>query len=203
MSLITVACVEWGNYQGRGAEYVGKLAGMVARHLSIPHRFYCHRPSLTGWWGKVELFQPGLFEGRVLYLDLDTVVTGALDPLAASPGLLHLDRWGWKEKVYGSGVMVWDAGEHADIWQRFTPEVAQHYEGDQNWIQRCGEWPALPDGLCVSYRYHCKPSPPARGGVAQGAGVVGPPPGASVVCFHGQPKPHECSEDWVKEAWRA
>ena len=200
--MLNVVCVEWGNYLSRGSEYVLKLRSMVERNLSAPHRFVCMTEApdrhpgvecvalamgLTGWWNKIEAFKPGLFDGEVLYLDLDSVVTGPLEPLAAAKGILHLDRWGWDRKVYGSGVMRWRAGEHSDIWSSFTPDVPRKFEGDQNWITSLGGWPALPDGLCVSYRYHCK---------------KGPPPGASVIAMHGLPKPHEISAEWVKQAWR-
>lgn len=198
--MITVACVEVQEYCGRGREYVQKLRSMVARHLSAPHRFVCisDRPhegvevikafgNLRGWWVKTQLFFPGLLSGRCVYLDLDSVVTGPLEPLAESKGILHLDRWGWDKKVYGSGVMAWDAGEHADIWSKFTPDVPKKFPGDQDFITSLGGWPALPDGLCVSYRYHCKKGPPA---------------GASVCAMHGRPKPHEIADQWVRDAWK-
>jgi hypothetical protein len=187
--VLTVVCVETGNYLCRGAEYVEKLAVMVGRHLTAPYRFECLRPDtgLEGWWNKVELFRPRRFCGRVLYLDLDTVIVGPIDELVEHKGCLHLDRWGWTEKVYGSGVMVWDAGEHAEVFERFTPEVPKRYRGDQDWMTSLGGWDALPDGICVSYRYHS---------------IGGPPKGASVVCFHGIPKPHEFTSGWVAEAWR-
>lgn len=206
--MLTVACVEVGNYEGRGAEYVEKLRRMVARHLTAQHRFVVLTddgerhggppgvvwlpPEFKGWWGKVCLFDQNLFEGRVLYLDLDTVIVGSLDELVHHKGILHLDHWGWERKVYGSGVMVWDAGEHAEIWTQFTPEVPRRFggegQGDQDWVTSLGGWDALPRGVCVSYRYHCRKN--------------GPPAGASVVCFHGRPKPHEFTEGWVKEGWQ-
>ena len=194
--MLTVACVEWGNYQGRGRDYVARLQAMAARHLTVPHEFRCIRPDavtgdLDGWWNKVLLFRPGLFKGRVLYLDLDTIVVGTLDELVRHKGLLHLDEWGWKEKVYGSGVMVWDAGEHEEIYSRFTPAVAARLRGDQDWMTELGGWGALPPGICCSYKYHC-----AKRGR--------PAAGASVVCFHGPIKPHTLPEGhWVREYWRA
>ena len=188
--MLTVACVEWGNYQGRGAEYVEKLRSMVARHLNAPHRFECVRPNvrgLVGWWNKVELFRPGRFTGRVLYLDLDTVIVGPLERVVECPGLIHLKRWGWAKNVYGSGCMVWDAGAHQQIYDRYTDAVPRKFEGDQNWIQSVSQWPALPFPLVCSAKYHCK---------------AGPPAGASVVCFHGPKKPHKSNEQWVVDNWR-
>lgn len=198
--LITVVCVEVQEYCGRGREYVQKLRSMVARHLSMPHRFVCisdrtHEGvevikafgNLRGWWAKTQLFFPGLVSGRCVFFDLDTVIVDSLDELVQHKGILHLDRWGWERKVYGSGVMVWDGGEHSDIWSSFTDAVPRKFEGDQDWITSLGGWPALPDGICVSYRYHSK---------------QGPPPGASVVAFHGRPKCHEVTTGWVPQAWR-
>ena len=188
--MITVACVEWGNYEGRGEEYVAKLRSMVARNLKQPYRFECLRLDigLTGWWNKVALFRPGQFEGRVLYLDLDCVITGSLDELVERKGIIHLRDWGWTKNDYGSGVMVWDAGEHAEIWSRFTPDVPKQYRGDQDWLTHLGGWAALPaPPVLCSYRYHCK---------------SGPPKGCAVVSFHGAPKPHSITTGWVPEYWR-
>lgn len=187
--MLTVACVEWGNYQGRGEDYVERLRAGVARHLNAAHRFECIRPEggLRGWWNKIELFRPGRFSGRVLYFDLDTLIVGPIDPLAEYEGILHLADWGWKQNDYGSGVMVWNAGEHAAIWTQYNDEVPRDFRGDQDWIKTVSVWAALPKGLCVSYRYHCK------------AGI---PASASVVCFHGKDKPHNAAADWVAEHWR-
>lgn len=83
-----VACVKWGTRYGD--EWVLRLRAMVARNLTIQHRFVCltDKPidgvecvplvsNLTGWWAKLELFRN--FTGPVLYLDLDVVVTRSID----------------------------------------------------------------------------------------------------------------------------
>jgi hypothetical protein len=186
--MITVACVNVGNYLGHGEEYVDKLCKMVACNLSFSHQFVCIRESdKPGWFAKCDLFRPGRFSGRVLYLDLDTLVVGSLDRLVLNKGILHLRYWGWKRNDYGSGVMVWDAGEHEEIFALYDETVPQRFKGDQDWIQHVSEWPALPTGLNVSYRYHCKRGPDA---------------GAATVSFHGSPKPHEFPPDhWVTKAW--
>lgn len=205
---LTVACVEWGDYCGQGARYVRNLRAAVARHLAAPHRFVCLTdrpaahpdvqtsalaPGLAGWWNKLELFRPGRFEGRVLYLDLDSFVIGPLDALAARKGIIHLGMWGWKQNDYGSGCMVWDAGEHAEAWLRLNEPPApapQRFRGDQDWLTALGGWEALPFPLVCSFKYHCKDGPPA---------------GAAVVCCHGPRKPHldlgERDEAWARPAW--
>lgn len=186
-TVITVACVQVENYLGRGEEYVETLRSMVGRHLSQPFEFCCIRESdKPGWFAKCDLFEPRRFTGRVFYLDLDTVIVGPLDELAEHRGILHLGQWGWTRNDYGSGVMVWDAGEHAEIFDRYTPDVPDRFRGDQDWLTHLGGWPALPAGLNVSYRYHAK---------------AGPPAGAVTVSFHGSPKPHEVTSGWVPKAW--
>jgi hypothetical protein len=189
--MITVACVEWGDYLGRGSVYVRALESMVSANLRQPHRFVCFTddrtrhpdidtvqltPGRTGWWNKLELFRPGALSGRILFLDLDTVVVGSLDALAASPGIIHLQDWGWKKPTYGSGVMVWDAGEHADAWICADPRRFAAYHGDQDWLTELGGWGRFPPHLARSWRYHCREAVPRD---------------CSVVCFHGEPKPHQ------------
>lgn len=210
--MLIVACVETGNYLGRGREYVRKLTDAVARHLHEPHvvRVYTddllrHWSTLQvtgleiemikpqpggGWWNKIHLFNPSAFRpgDRVLYFDLDTIIVDSLDSLARASGILHLGKWGWAKNDFGSGVMAWRHGEHSEVWSKFTPKVPTKFRGDQDWMTHLGGWPALPDGTCVSYRYHC-----------QKAGA--PPGNASVVCFHGTPKPHEVKEPWAQENW--
>lgn len=215
--MITVACVEWANYLDRGAEYVAKLKSMVARHLTTPHNFVCltddptRHPDLsydeyyglpvpnsswakddfahglTGWWAKIYLFSPGRFTGRVLFLDLDTVIVGSLEKLAQSKGIIHLKDWGWTKNDYGSGAMVWDAGEHSEIWTQYNANVPHRFRGDQDYLTALGGWPALPKGLAVSYRYVSK---------------IAPPDGAVAVCFHGTPRCHEVTTGWVPDYWR-
>lgn len=81
MEALTVACVNVGNYLGMGDRYVATLRSMAARHLP-PHQFECITESdKPGFWAKVDLFQPGRFTGRVIYFDLDLVISGDLSGL--------------------------------------------------------------------------------------------------------------------------
>ena len=110
---LTVACVNYRDYQGRGDWYVARLWGMCNKYLRVPHNFVCLRSEYTsnlfigelplpdidigdnpGYWMKVGLFKPGLLSGRVLYLDLDVTITGDItglvDVLDQSLGLWAL-----------------------------------------------------------------------------------------------------------------
>ena len=186
--MLTVVCVNVENYLGRGQEYVDKLRAMVGRNLSQPFRFECITESdKPGWWAKCDLFEPGRFSGRVMAFDLDTVIVGSLDKLAGIKGTINLADWGLPKLPYGNAVMVWDAGEHEEVWTRYTPDIPKRLRGDADWMFELGGWPALPKGVNVSYRYHAK---------------AGPPVGAVTVSFHGKPKCHEVLTGWVPKLWR-
>jgi hypothetical protein len=160
MPQLTVACV-WVRAQVPfTAEYVSRLRAMVGRHLMRPHRFLCltDRPELLsgveticvppprglkGWWSKIELFTPGLFSGRVLYLDLDTLVVDRLEPIVDFPASFALipdaGTFQGKDglrvvKRFNSSVMVWDAGVNERLYTEWTPDVAKRLWGDQDWI---------------------------------------------------------------------
>lgn len=186
--MLTVACVNHGNYLGFGDRYVSTLHAMVKRNLSREFQFVCLKDEGgPGWWSKIELFRPGRFSGRVVYIDLDSVIVGPLDELAESKGIIDLHDWGWKKHILGSGVMVWDSGEHAEVFTQYTQHVPERFRGDQDWITHLGGWPILPAHLCRSYRYDC---------------VNEPPDGCVHVSMHGLPKPHEIRDGWVPSAWR-
>ena len=220
----TVACVKWGDKYP--PEYVLKLQSMCRRNLP-PHRFVCLtenpvegvecRPlpsDLPTWWSKVGLFKPGLFDGDVLYLDLDVIITARLDGLVS---LLDKDRsrlWVPDDFSYSlrrprtgigadtlrqlggvgcvnSSVMLW----HGDApwypaWQAGADRYMRELHGDQNAITQI-LWPEqielLPNESIQSYKY--------------GIRMRGEKP-APIVVMHGEPKCHQLSEPWVTEHWK-
>lgn len=213
--MITIACMRWGS--AFGVEYVEALRAGVARHLTRPHRFVCltdetddlgpaveRQPLLGRWplagnWPQMELFRPGRFAPGepVLVLDLDTLVVGPLDPvLAAAPGAIDLRDWGWDREFWFGGAIVFRPEDVAHLWVEpdAVPSALRAFmdrrvpEGNiQDWMTLRGGWRPLPPALVRSYRYHS---------------VGAPPPGASLICFHGRPKPHEIAGGWVPRAWR-
>lgn len=160
--MLTVACVWVHANVPYGVEYVEKLNGMVGRHLTRPFRFVCltdapqmlpqdvnpihigHPKGLFGWWSKVQIFnsEHGL-SGRVLYLDLDTLVVNSLDPIVDFPAefalVPHAGTFNGKNgltvvKRFNSSVMVWDAGTQDHIFTDWSPTIARSLWGDQDWI---------------------------------------------------------------------
>lgn len=216
MASLTVACLKWGTKYG--AEYVTKLRSMCTRNLPA-HDFVCVteapvdgiecRPllcDLPTWWSKIGLFRPGAFAGDVLYLDLDVVITDRLDGLVA---LLEQDRsklWALDDFSYSlrrprqaidpatrrllggagtvnSSVMLWHGDACRAVWEKFDRAKMDELHGDQNWITQA-LWPAInliPEQWASSFKY---------GGLG------------AVRVFHGNPKPHQVHEDWVRQCWR-
>jgi len=213
---LTVACVlkSGGQYD---AEWVAILRAAVARHMSWQHRFVCLtdmdvsgtdaeavplEENWPGWWSKIELFRPDLFDGPMLYLDLDSVIVGDLSGLPVNAGFCAMQE---PSRVGGicSTAMAW-RGDFSAIYRQFwsDPETymwlhdhdrADRRIGDQAFIYATlrdkGHRPSVWKGRKVcSFKHHCK-------------AVL--PPGAAVVAFHGKPKPPEALDvAWVRDNWR-
>lgn len=146
---------------------------------------------LRGWWNKLYLFKQGVLEGRVLYIDLDTVIVGCLDPLSEYGGRFAILGDLLRPQYFGSGVMMWDAAANGDVWERYVRAGCPNLRrGDQAWLQRvrpdADVLQKLFPSTFVSYKAHC------------GDGL---PDGSSVVCYHGTPRPHEVENEWMSEHW--
>lgn len=185
------------------------LRKMVEANLSRPHNFRCLSDrkiqgvdclipdeQWPGWWSKLLLFRYS--EGQNLYFDLDVVITGPLDGLVSK--VLSMPA-NWAQSGHGgcqSSVMSW-AGWYGYIPDAFDPDQLTtpahgncgYYQGlwgDQEYITRMMGDPGgevLPMGQVYSYKYHCRKELPKD---------------ASVVCFHGEPKPDQVSDQWVISA---
>ena len=157
--------------------HVMRLKDQVDQHLDQSHEFQVITKSdKPGWWSKIDLFRPRRFEGRVLYLDLDTEIVGSLDDIADYPHPFAISG-DWGKSRYNSSVMVWDAGVADHIYNNFTSDVMDRLHGDQDWIgEQMPDATVFPLGWIASY----KATVLRRGFV---------PSASRVVVFHGQPKP--------------
>ena len=225
--MLTVACVlrTGGDFD---VSWVEALERACFERIREPHKFICltdfqeARVSASatwidwkplwnywpGWWSKIELFRPGLFEKGepVLYFDLDTIIVRDVGHLFGTIDcdLVLLRDFYRLQTGWGTGIMGWTAGDLADIYSTFrnrAPEFISKFRSDQDYIRwhitgSKAEFPAIgvrfwqdefPTHF-VSYKIHC-----------QERGVF--PPTAHVICFHGRPRPNEIFGDWVQQFW--
>lgn len=185
--------------------YVRNLQKMVEAHLTIPFRFLClsdvsdpnYIPLLNGrngWWSKVEMFR---FSGPTIYLDLDTALFGSLDNLAKKLHTLRKQQTFFmlrafnRNENWASGVMAW-TGDWSQVWRTLTFDDIQRTKWDQRYIrgrvtELGGDIQAIQDILHVySYRKQC---------------LNGVPRDADIVCFHGDPRPHEVGPPFFMEVY--
>lgn len=214
--MITIAAVHAGNFADRGEEYVAKLFAGVRRHLSLPWRGVCFtdgavtlpegieaKPIPDGipasWWCKLAMFRPGAFEPgeRVLYFDLDTVITDSLDDIASYAGPFAICRDAYFPDHYQSCVMGWEAGVLDAVWTRWDEagRPMTDRRGDQGWIEDnapdADPWQDLFPGQLGSFKARVR---------------YGNTPDLRVCFFHGRPRPHELNNpqafnDIVRRHW--
>lgn len=222
----TIICMKWGTRYG--PEYVNRLASMVRRNISRPTRLLCFTDDARGispdietaplpdiaipdrmrWhtWRKISVWQYPLADitGDVLFLDLDLVIVGPLDPFFDfEPGrCLAIENWTQRGQHIGNtSVFRFKAGRHAHIFHDFErdPESAlrrwrtdQHYISDS--IKEMGFWPRE---WCVSFKHSLLPVWPLN--FLMPARL---PADTKVVAFTGQPKPHQAIEGrWPVRSW--
>ena len=226
---VTVACVYWGNKFS--LDYVYNLKAAVEKNTTVPHKFVVYsdkavpnvetkilRPGYEGWWNKLQLFDPANKPSeRVVYFDLDTLITSNIDWLlndrswfmgiedvgAVNAHQPHL------KNVLQTGVMSWEFNPVSFIWQQFVlsyDRVIDSYRGDGEYLssvinpyQRTLLQHKYPDKL-KSYKYDVYPGPPKEE--------------VSIVCFHGRPSIEQAMNEavttamatyepqtWIKDYW--
>lgn len=154
---------------------------------------------LPGWWAKLELFRPGVFDGPVVYLDLDTLPVGSLAELAelAASGFRGALRDFYQPtRMIGSGVLVWTPDAETEAFYHRAIEGLEP-RGRADYVFRVlfGDSGRLQDelpGQIVSLKPRQGPDPKR----------VGPPPAARLVCGHGRPRLHDPAAGWGFELWR-
>jgi hypothetical protein len=216
---MTIACV-LRTGRAYSAEWVWALKRGIARHMSLPYRAWRSEPvpdtwtfvCLTnagdlggmgvpfahdwlGWWSKMELFRPGLFDdGPVLYLDLDTLVVGDLAPFASYAGDLALLSDFYRPALGQSGVMLFRPGDATErlwvTWLTNPEKYMRRYRGDGEWLHAHTVKPervqTLYPGTVASFKVEARD---------------GAPDGAALVCAHGKPKFNDPAAGWAHREW--
>ncbi len=146
------------------SESVNRKAAELRRHLALPHDVVCITDDPAGlashirviplWpegrelgacWCRLKAFSPemaSLIGPRFVWIDLDSIVVGPLDPLFDRPDPFLLYR---SDSVpgtpYNGSLVMMDAGARAEVWSSFDPArspALAHDAGflgsDQSWI---------------------------------------------------------------------
>lgn len=145
-----------------------------------------------GWWSKIELFRPDI-DGDLLYLDLDTVVLGDLEPFELAGATTMVSDF-YRLDLPNSSLMYIAEADKSAVWESFNAGPTGHMMrcrtrscwGDQGFLQGvlpdAQRWQEVLPGKVVSFKADC------RGGL---------PPGADIVCFHGNPRPWDVRAKWI------
>ncbi len=235
--MLTVCTWLWG--KKFSVDDVRKLRDGIARHLVQPHRFLLvtddmYRPAIDGMstedvipiirdldltkvkgcFARLRMFDPewqhqsGVTD-RLVCIDLDTIITGQLDPLFDRPEPFVIMQGGNSANPcrYNGALMMLRPGYRPDVWSDFSIEAARkvpfyEFPDDQGWL-----WHKIPDSagwMCGKesgvYVFH-KPGWPGW----TKNGLIGDdelPIDARLVTFSGWRSPARFSHlDWVKEHW--
>jgi hypothetical protein len=177
-------------------------------------------PGISGprrsWWYKMQLFNAQHHQGNMLYFDLDTVIVRDISWITVLP---TDNLWGIRDfkylqnanrSVLNSSIMWWNVSSLAWVWQDFVSQdvatVTRRYPGDQDYIYaalgpnriryfdqpqvQSWRWQCLDGGYDFSRRAHRLPG--------QGTQI---PLDASVLVFHGNPKPHKITDPEIVKLW--
>lgn len=209
---ITIASVLklGGDYD---VKYVNALANGVTKNLTVPYEFVCLTDCVEGfntnvhriiplshnfqsWWSKIELFAPDKFNTeRVFFLDLDTIITSNINDIATYSGNFFGLRDFFNQMGLGSGLMAWRSSDPimSQIYEKFmespTAHMNNHRMGDQEFINNTlGNYIEYVQDLypnrIYSYKKDC----------VDAYKNIKVPEEASIVCFHGKPRPHQVND---------
>ena len=182
-----IICIRWGDLYG--VEYVNRLYGMVARNITPPFSLHCFtdnpaglRPEVIahplpalgcempktekGVWGKSRLWRDGLggLSGPVLFMDLDLVITGNIDPFFShgDPDDVILTRNPNTpfERLGQTSLFRFPVGGLASLHAEFLADpqrVAETYVFEQRFVTRRtpGGVTFWPRGWVRTFRWHC------------------------------------------------
>ena len=225
-----ILCMKWGTLYG--PEYVNRLYAMAVANLRGPVRLVCltddpagirpeveclpcpmielPSPHCLRGWRKLTTFAASdqLFglEGEWLFLDLDVVVTGALEGFFTfRPDADFVVMQNWTQPGQGIGNTSgyrFRIGTLAWLLERLVreqEEVLPQFNNSQTFISRTlGNLVFWPDDWCVLFKTHCVPPWPQR---FWREPVL--PKGARVVAFPGVPNPHEAVEGrWPAQGYK-
>ena len=214
------------NMLRRGLRNQVRLHVYTEKERPVPDSMIKHElvplPGVTGprrsWWYKLQLFNSQHHTGNLLYFDLDTVIVRDITWITQLP-TQHLwtirDFKRLQDKNFSgmnSSIMWWNVAKYDCVWQQFSQAnidqiIKENPQGDQQYIGRVlglknirffneqtiqsWRWQAHDGGMDFAMR---KSRTPGTGTQID--------PRASVLVFHGRPKPHEIDDVVIKQHWK-
>jgi hypothetical protein len=199
---------------------VNKLFRGVLRNKTLPINFICYTDNPKGvecetrpfleplphWWYIIGLFNPAHgFIGKTVYFDLDTVILQNIDPILSFNANFSILRDFYRPEGLQTAFISWESEWGSFVWERFKAQFKpKHYDrllkfggGTNQFIEEAvgtgkdiiriqDEFP----GMCISYKVHVRDK-------QQSCDFDK----ARIVFFHGKPRPHEVTFDWLSENW--
>jgi hypothetical protein len=222
-----VLCMLWGKWgEPFGLEYVFRLKNMVERNTSVPFEFACitdrvmkeneHGITWINLPEDVKRWQRNLpkfymhkpreeWKGKqIMFFDLDTVLVNNIDEFMNYRGrFATLNPFNPKNNDVSTpgGVMSFQQEYSKYLWEAISESpnlwAAQSQSGKERIVMSMLEpkvkwdrWQYLFPGKLVSFKKHVQKSPTY-------------PSGASIIAFHGHPRPHQIlNNKIVKKYWR-
>ncbi len=237
--MTTVVCMKWGT--GYTALDVNVLAAMVRRNLSRPHDIVCFTDDDAGidsgvscrplppialgrndqpfsGWRKISVFGEATADlaGPILFLDLDVVITGPIDPFFDHPGAFCVIK-NWTtpfSRIGNTSVFRFKPRMQQNVLDAFERDpdgAVDSVDNEQIFVSRTiGDLTWWPAPWVRSYKVHCLPKGPLKRILPARL-----PAGARIIAFHGKPKPNDAIAGiwpgkrfrlppaaWVGEHWR-
>lgn len=226
--MLDIVCFYWKGTdrptwhdQELGVQYINRLYAGVCRNLTLPFKFTCFlqeglpkegidsgvtvryfdSPSWKGCLPKLKAFDHSNgFQGRVIVLDLDLVITGNLDEMFSYNGrFMTRSTFRKLPKTLSGGDIVFFGAGTMPFWEVLNaePEKVEEITGGRErfvyrkFFSKIGmdfvqlQYP----NQIFSYKRH----------VARSNNKLSP--NCRIVSCHGRPRPHEINAPFVKDNW--
>ncbi len=215
---------DWGN-QSLNAKYINALYNGVNKYCTLDFDFnvFVDEPNYKTYHkyaasDSINVYQfnsptwegciPKLFmysnelpfqSGRIIVMDLDTIITGSLDDMFSYAGEF-ITREAFRKKNASGGDMLGFPVNHnlGWIWDKVcnnTQQVLNKTGGSERYFYRsyCGAidfWPQFYPNQYLSYKNHLK-------------NAESLPQDCRLVSCHGRPRPHQIPDThWLKQYWQ-
>ena len=184
------------NLTGFGTLHVWTEADRPVPNHMVKH-VLAPMPVKKGWWYKMQMFNPKHYSGNLLYFDLDVVIVSNIDWIVQHDpkqfwtinDFSRLQRYpGWHS--INSSVMWFNVNAMSYVWSQFESRHTQEHRGDQDFLNAVvKQRQYLDEDKVLSWRWQAHNKP-----------LSNP---ASILVFHGQPKPHDLLDNVVvKQHWK-